>query len=248
VADSALYTADNLQKLAETQSKWITRVPATVSAAYAALVQAHPQTMTPLSAGSRSQGLTSTYGGVAQRWVLVDSEHRHAQAQHTVDKQLRKQGQRDVAACQQRSRRTFACEAEAQQALATLRQGFHATVLHEVALRATPRSGPRGRPRQGAQPAQTISTIAGALVSSSAARPPLVDQQRCCILATHELDETLLPPTELLASSTGHAQAERGVRFLKAPQCLASSLSLKKPARLMALLMVMTVCLLVSAA
>jgi transposase len=37
VADSALYTADNLQKLAETQIKWMTRVPATLSAAPAAL-------------------------------------------------------------------------------------------------------------------------------------------------------------------------------------------------------------------
>ena len=54
-----------------------------------------------------------------------------------------------------------------------------------------------------------------------------------------------------LACGTGRIGAwlkERGVRFLKAPQCLASSRSLKKPARLMALLMVMTVCLLVSAA
>jgi transposase len=46
----------------------------------------------------------------------------------------------------------------------------------------------------------------------------------------------------------GQARAERGFRFLKAPQFLASSLSLKKPERLMALLMVMTVCLLVYAA
>jgi transposase len=48
VADSALYTADNLQKLAETQIKWITRVPATVRDAQAALAQADPQTMAPL--------------------------------------------------------------------------------------------------------------------------------------------------------------------------------------------------------
>jgi len=41
---------------------------------------------------------------------------------------------------------------------------------------------------------------------------------------------------------------ERGFRFLKDPQFLASSLYLKKPERLMALLMVMTVCLLVYAA
>jgi transposase len=31
VADSALYSAENLQKLAETRTKWITRVPATLS-------------------------------------------------------------------------------------------------------------------------------------------------------------------------------------------------------------------------
>src|SRR5205823_12967546 len=44
------------------------------------------------------------------------------------------------------------------------------------------------------------------------------------------------------------ARAERGFRFLKDPQCLAASLSLKKPERVMALLMVLTVCLLVYAA
>src|SRR2546428_134896 len=46
----------------------------------------------------------------------------------------------------------------------------------------------------------------------------------------------------------GQVHAERGFRFLKDPQFLASSLYLKKPERVMALLMVMTVCLLVYAA
>jgi transposase len=46
----------------------------------------------------------------------------------------------------------------------------------------------------------------------------------------------------------GQARAARGFRFLKAPQFLAASLYLKKPARVMALLMLMTVCVLVSAA
>jgi transposase len=65
VADRALSTADNLQKLAETQITWMTRVPATVSDAQAALTQAKPQTMAPLTAGYRDHGLTSTSGGVA---------------------------------------------------------------------------------------------------------------------------------------------------------------------------------------
>ena len=37
VADSALYREDNLQKLATTESQWITRVPATLTAVQDAL-------------------------------------------------------------------------------------------------------------------------------------------------------------------------------------------------------------------
>jgi hypothetical protein len=79
--------------------------------------------MAPLTAGYRYQGLTATSGGIAQRRMLVYSEHRHTQAQRTVDKQLLQQGQREVAAFQQLGRMPCACEADAQQALTTFTQG-----------------------------------------------------------------------------------------------------------------------------
>jgi transposase len=81
-----------------------------------------------------------------------------------------------------------------------------------------------------------------------ATQQALIDQHRGFILATNELDEAMLSPPEVLTGDTGQAQAERGFRFLKDPQFLASSFELKKPERMMALLMVMTVCLLVYAA
>jgi transposase len=90
--------------------------------------------------------------------------------------------------------------------------------------------------------------IAGALASRLAAYQALVEPQSCFILATNELDYTHLPPQKLLEGYKGQVQAERGFRFLKDPCFLASSLYLKKPERIMALLMVMTVCLLVYAA
>ena len=40
----------------------------------------------------------STYGGMAQRWVLIASEPRQPQAQRTVDKQLRTQSDKAVKA------------------------------------------------------------------------------------------------------------------------------------------------------
>jgi len=67
-----------------------------------------------------------------------------------------------------------------------------------------------------------------------------VAQYSCCILTTNELDEGALSPQALLAGYKGHKRAERGFRFLKDPLFLASSLYLKKPQRIMALLMVMT--------
>ena len=86
VAASALYSADNRQKLAETHSKWITRVPATLNAAQAVLAQANPQTMASLTEGYRYRAWTSTYGG-GQRWLLMSSALRQPQAQRTVDTQ-----------------------------------------------------------------------------------------------------------------------------------------------------------------
>ena len=93
-----------------------------------------------------------------------------------------------------------------------------------------------------------VYTIEGALASSRALRQPLVDQQSGFRLATNALDDTPLPAQALLDGYKGQAQAERGVRFRKDPCFLAASLSLKKPARIMALRMVMTVCWLVYAA
>ena len=248
VADSSLYNADNLQQLAETTVKWITRVPATLGEAQAALAQAAPSTMPLLTEGYRYQVLPSTYGGVAQRWLLLASEHRYAQAQRTVDKQLRKQSDQEVKAFKQLCRTTFACEADAQQALTTFEHSLQATFLPTVIVCPTPRYGKRGRPRPDAQPARVVYTIEGALASSLAPRQALIDQHRCFILATNELDEATLSPQEVLNGYKGQAHAERGFRFLKDPQFLAASLYLKKPERIMALLMVMTVCLLVYAA
>lgn len=248
VADSALYSEDNLQKFAATRLKWITRVPATLHEAQQALAQAGPQGMAPLTEGYRYHVWPSSYGGVAQRWVLIYSEPRQPQAQRTVDKQLLKQSAQEIHAWKKLCRTAFACEADARQALATFAQGLQATSLHESTVCPTPRYGKRGRPSPGAPPDHVVYHITGALASRLATRQALVEQQSCFILATNELDDTLLPAQELLAGYKGQVQAERGFRFLKDPHFLASSLYLKKPARIMALLMVMTVCLLVYAA
>jgi transposase len=103
-------------------------------------------------------------------------------------------------------------------------------------------------PGKACHPSRSVYHIDGALASSLTPRHTLIAQHRCFLLATNELDATPLTPQERLDGDKGQGHAERGFRFLKDPHFLASSLYLKKPARIMALLLVMTVCVFVYAA
>ena len=127
VADSALYSAANLQKLAQTHIKWITRVPATVSTAQAVLAQADPQLLASLTAGYRYHELPSSDGGIEPRWLLISSERRQAQARRTVAQQWRQQRDKETQAFQQLCRTTFACEADARQALSPVEQDLQSS-------------------------------------------------------------------------------------------------------------------------
>src|SRR5262249_7655787 len=210
VADSALYSAENLQKLADTNLKWITRVPATLHEAQAVLAQADPQTMPPLTEGYRYHVVRSSYGGIEQRWVLIYSEQRQAQAQRTVDRQWRTQSDQEVKAFRTLGRTAFACETDAQQALARFAEGLQTTFLHDSAVCPTPHYRKRGRPSPGAQPDHLVYPIIGALASRLTDRQTRVDQQSCFILATNELDEGQLAPQAVLDGYKGQARAERG--------------------------------------
>jgi len=200
--------------------------------------------MAPLTAGSRYRVVPSSYGGIEHRWVRIPSAPRQPHAQRTVDQQWLKQRAHDVQAFKTLCRTAFACEADAPQALARVAHDVQTTLLHDSPVYSTPHSGKRGRPGPGAQPDQIVDPIAGALASRLPDRQARGDPPSCFSLATHALDEGQLSAQAGLDGYQGQAQAERGFRFVQAPQFLAASRALKTPERIMALLRVMTVCLL----
>jgi hypothetical protein len=115
-------------------------------------------------------------------------------------------------------------------------------------VRAPPRESTRGRPGPDARPNQVVDQIDGALASTLTSRPALIAPHRWVILAPTALDHTQRPPPEMWAGDKGQVHVERGFRCWKDPQLFASSRYLNKPERIMALLLVMTVCLWVYAA
>ncbi len=109
VGDAALYTEDNLQQMQ--QLRWVSRVPATLSASKQLLDNIHEDAFIASSlSGYRIALCCSNYGGIQQRWIVVESQARKEadlkQLEKRLDKQLTKAQSELKLLCQQQ----FACE------------------------------------------------------------------------------------------------------------------------------------------
>ncbi len=106
----------------------------------------------------------------------------------------------------------------------------------------------KGRPAQGKEPDFYTYRIEGAVASQLQRRNEMLQRKSCFILATNQLDDNALSSEDLIATYKDQQKVERGFRFIKDPMFMASTVFLKSPERIMALMMVMTLCLLVYAA
>jgi hypothetical protein len=137
-ADRALESPDNLHKLTEPSLKGSPRGPAPLTEAHAGVAPADPQTMAPLTEGSRSRVVPASSGGVAHRWLLLSSAQRPPPAPRTVDKPWRPQSAQAVKACRTLCRPACACAAEAHQARARLARAWQPTLLSARTVGSTP--------------------------------------------------------------------------------------------------------------
>jgi len=118
----------------------------------------------------------------------------------------------------------------------------------EVTCEAAPHYQQRGRPTAGQSPDYFTWRPVGQPIEDAEAVADRAARAGKFVLATNDLDEQHLPIDQLITLYKGqNTSVERGFRFLKDPLFFAHSFFLKKPSRLMALLMVMGLCLLIYA-
>ena len=245
IADSALYAAETLQTMGSL--RWITRVPETLSLARDLLHATAAELMSePEQMAWRS--LSTVYADVRQRWLIVYSPEAYRRALPTVNRQCLKASGEESKTFERLCKQEFACEADARQALATFEKTLKMTFVAEVQVNALARYRSKGRPAHDQPPDFYVYGLTGALASQPAERTRRLERKSCFILATSELDQQALSDEQLLAAYKDQQNVERGFRFLKDPLFMASTLFLKSPQRIMALMMVMTLCLLVYAA
>ena len=114
IADSALYTAKNLQEM--TDCLWISLVPGMINLRHEIIDAIVPELMqTPDEKGLRS--LCCNYAGINQRWLVIYSPESRNRATKTINKQWLKQTTALNKNFQKLCSQNFSCEEDALKAL-----------------------------------------------------------------------------------------------------------------------------------
>jgi len=247
VLDGAGYSRENLRALAG--FSWILRVPATLKEARALLEGEFPrEAWTPLLPGYRGLEVEADYGGVRQRWLLVESEERARLAEEELNRRVARAEGEAQKVLGKLTARSFACEADLRGALAeaSARLPFHRLVY--LGVEEERKRGRVGRPPKGEPPLSVGYRLLARLEVDEGKLERARRGLGRFLLATDVLDREALPAGEMLKRYKDQTRTvERGFRFLKDPLFFTGSTFLKRPERVMALGMVMALALLVYA-
>lgn len=245
VMDSASYSEENLGVWGD--AKWITRVPETSSAAKSAIKSIVTKEMDKQDDGYRVHAMSSEYGQVKQRWLVVYSTKLEVKEQKQLRKRIEKAGKAAAKNLRKLRQTTFNCEADAIKAIQVLNKKLKWHTI-QAEYKCIKKYAHRGRPTKGTAPVTVGWKIQGRVIIQ---KERVADARQWLgrfLLATNELDTERLSYAEILSVYKTQAQSvERGFRFLKDPMFFADSLFLKSPARIMAMIMIMGLSLLIYA-
>ncbi len=246
IGDAALYTKDNIQTLSP-DYYWISRVPESIALAKEA-IHSSAETLAKQDKERAIACVTSNYGDIQQRWLIIHTRAGKERAIETVKKQLLKLTTKEQKVFKKLCHQTFSCEADAILAFDAFSKKLKANEIFDFRVKNIPYYKTKGRPKKDQKPDGFHYFIRGQIASLPSEYKQRVEHKSCFILATNQQDEALLSDEELIQNYKKQQKVERGFRFMKDPLFHASTLYLKSPKRIMALMMIMTLCLLVYSA
>jgi len=242
VGDSAMYEKCTKQ----TGSLiWLSRVPSNIKAAKELLQRdKNDFAWRELDNGYRMCPIEICHQGVHQRWVIIFSEHAYRREIKTLEKNISQEYEQQTKALWHLSHQTYQCQEDANQALVQLEKKlkYHRSVCE---VRQVTQHKGRGRPKKEAQKELLGYQVHAKLEQDEEKIKPHREQKGRFILATNQIDRKKLPEDQVLTEYKSQSKTEQGFRFIKDDTFEVASIFLKKPERITALMMVMTLCLMV---
>ncbi len=246
IADSKLYTKKNAPNLA--QLPFITRIPGSLNDVHQVIGQAlasnqwHPVDDESSCSYHR---VDLCHYGIQQRWLVVCSEAGIHRASKTIAKAQSKEYEKVNKQLFHLQAQRFDSRKAAYKALDAIVQKLRYHRLESSVLTQHKKYARRGKP--------TADTPIKAILWQIEATVTIADddiitqeqRRKACFVLGTSISDAELSDLEVIAGYKGQGAVERGFRFLKAPEFFVSSLFVKKPSRMVGLLMVMTLALLV---
>lgn len=243
VADSALYTIKKL--LAAKHLRWITRVPESIKAARE-LVEKDSEEFTWKSLGDKYNycELKSEHGGVEQRWQVIYSTEAFKKEEKSLTKRIEKEKSKINKVLWHMSNKKYTAKEEIKVLIKPILKKLKYHTLGYV-IQKGKKYKTKGRPKPDAQDGTVVYRLECSLTENAHLIQKANNRLGRFILATNELDNVILPSSEILKEYKDLDKVEKGFRFVKSSEFALSSVFLKTPSRIEALMMVMTLCLMV---
>ena len=190
----------------------------------------------------------SLYHDDKQRWLIVLSNDKKYKDFKSTLKKFKALNSKDLKAITRYEKQKFACQDDAIKALEILKKELRIIEIQGFSSIKHERYSTPGRKKKGVEKDVIEYSLSLTISTSLTNFYEERKQNGIFVLATNELNEEALKITELLDEYKNQQKVERGFRFLKDPKFHADSIFLKKPERIAALMMIMTLCLLVYSA
>lgn len=246
IADTALFTQKGLEAVKEKNINFISRVPMRLKEAKAFIANTPKDKLTVIDENYSFSEKSINYTDIRQKWVLYSSRHATKRESKTMAKNLLQESSKAAKAAKKLMSKPFFCEADATKALREFQSKNKMLIFTNETVVQKPKFKTKGRPKPDRQP-DYYEYYCSFKVSmkSNTLQQQIEEESGYFILATNKLN---LSAQELLQEYKSQQRVERGFRFLKSPEFLSDALFLKKPERIEAMLMIMTLCLMVYAA
>ncbi len=247
IGDSALYSQENLQLMEKL--KWITRVPLTVKKARELTQKVDMENIEVTEKMSqiekeRVKKLTQkgykwkteevTYGGIKQRWLIVESAARRISDLEKLENKIEQELVKTNKLLSKLEKEEFEHSSQISYQVTGINKKLKFFTLQETEIvEVTDKEE------------KTIFKFKGDIAEKSEE----IERKRKAtgrfILATNVLDESFISDSEILEKYKEQSVCEKGFAFLKDPLFFADSFFVEKPERIETILFLMSLSLLV---
>lgn len=243
-ADSALYSENNIEYMADKNIKFVTRIAdGKFKIAQKFITEHCDEELEQIDEKNNGKIYTVEHYGVNQKWLLVHSSAAEARNEHSVESLAKRENDKLNKIIKGYEKNLFSCEADAKKEIEKFKRKCRYCQVLSENIEIIEKAG-RGRKTKDPSKQKVTKLYRIQLsVGINTDYCKQVQKNRSYFIIVTNDTEREWTPQELLKQYKSQSKVERGFRFLKDPEFFADSIFVSKNEHIQSLLMIMTLSL-----